>query len=232
MGRRVNASPSVAIAYLRVSTEDQKLGPEAQRAAINVWAKKDGITIAAYFTDQGVSGGAEMADRPQLLAAMFALREHRAGMLLVAKRDRLARDPMIAAMIDREATRVGARIVSADGVGNGEGAAEQFMKTVIDAAAKYERDLIRLRTKAALAAKRSRGEMTGAPPFGYRLGTDGVHLEPDDDEQAIVAQVRRLRQDGVTYREITDTLKLAGVRSRGGRPLTLARIHAIAASLQ
>ena len=36
---------SRAVAYLRVSTEDQALGPEAQRAAIEVWAARQGVQV-------------------------------------------------------------------------------------------------------------------------------------------------------------------------------------------
>jgi len=41
----------LAVAYLRVSTEDQKLGPEAQRAAIEPWAAREGVQVAAWHVD-------------------------------------------------------------------------------------------------------------------------------------------------------------------------------------
>jgi DNA invertase Pin-like site-specific DNA recombinase len=230
MGKRATkvGLPGVAVAYLRVSTEDQKLGPEAQRAAIESWATREGVTIKAWHLDQGVSGGAELDQRPALAAALASLGEHRAGQLVVAKRDRLARDVVIAATIERAAGRVGARVVAADGVGNGEGAAEGFMRTVIDGAAQYERALIRARTKAALAAKRAQGERTGTVPFGYRLAADRVRLEPDPAEQAVIQRVRDLRAAGVTLREIVEVLRMAGARSRRGKPLGLAQVHALA----
>jgi len=43
-------------------------------------------------------------------------------------------------------------------------------------------------TKAALGAKKARGERVGEIPYGYRLATDGVHLEPDQAEQAVIAE--------------------------------------------
>ena len=43
-----------AIAYLRVSTEDQNLGPEAQAASIEKWCATNGVTLVATFQDQGV----------------------------------------------------------------------------------------------------------------------------------------------------------------------------------
>jgi Resolvase, N terminal domain len=61
--------PKIAVAYVRVSTEDQNLGPEAQRASIEAWAGRHGVTVAAWFTDKGVSGGKAVEDRPALLEA-------------------------------------------------------------------------------------------------------------------------------------------------------------------
>ena len=67
----------------------------------------------------------------------------------------------IAATIERAVAHGGGRVVCADGVGNGETSADAFMRTIIDAAAAYERALIRARTRAALGVKKSRGESTG-----------------------------------------------------------------------
>ena len=50
-------NPLSAVAYLRVSTDEQKLGPEAQRAAIQSWANREGVSVVAWHTDAGVSGG-------------------------------------------------------------------------------------------------------------------------------------------------------------------------------
>ena len=81
------ADPHTAVAYLRVSTEEQHLGPDAQRAAISVWAQREGVAIVAWHTDAGMSGSADVADRPGLALALGALRAHGAGRLVVAKRD-------------------------------------------------------------------------------------------------------------------------------------------------
>jgi len=53
--KRPTLDPSKAVAYLRVSTEDQALGPEAQRASIEAWAARQGIEVATWHTDQGIS---------------------------------------------------------------------------------------------------------------------------------------------------------------------------------
>ena len=221
--------PLRAIAYLRVSTEDQKLGPEAQRAAIEVWAAREGVSVVAWHVDAGVSGGSDLADRPALLAALGALRAERAGLLVVAMRSRIARDTMIAAMVERAVTAAGAKVLSAAGEGNGDTPADAFMRTIIDGAAAYERALIRARTKAALAAKRARGERAGEVPYGYTADAAG-RLTLDAGEQAVIAAVRDLRAAGMPLRAVVVELAKRGLVSRAGKPLGLTQVARLAAA--
>lgn len=219
--------PKRAVAYLRVSTEDQRLGPDAQRATIEAWAAREGVVVVAWHVDQGVSGGTDGADRPGLVMALGELRAERAGVLVVAKRDRIARDVAVAAMIDRAVSSSGARVASAEGVGNGDSPADGFMRSILDAAAAYERSLIRARTRAALAVKKSKGERAGEVPYGFRAQADG-RLEVDPDEQNVIVAVRELRAAGVSLRRIVAELEARGFLSRSRKPLQLTQVARIA----
>jgi DNA invertase Pin-like site-specific DNA recombinase len=181
------------------------------------------------FVDQGVSGGAALDKRPALMAALAVVKEHGAGVLLVAKRDRLARDTMLAAMIERMAERDGATVRTADGTGEGDAPEAVLMRRIIDAFAEYERLLIRARTKAALAVKKSRNERTGDIPYGSRLASDGVHLEGHDSEQQMIERVKQYRDSGLSLRAIGAQLDATGIRPRGGgrwHPQTVANVLA------
>ncbi len=215
MGKRTG-NAKIAIGYLRVSTEGQDLGPEAQRAAIESWAARQGVQVTAWHTDRGVSGGADLADRPALVAALGELRACGAGVLVVAKRDRLARDVYIAGAIERAVGQSGARVVCADGTANGDTPADAFMRTILDGAAEYERALIRARTKAALGAKKARGERAGTVAYGFRLAADGVRVERDEAEQGVLAVVAELRAAGLSQRAIVASLAGRGLVSRSG----------------
>lgn len=219
----------LAIGYLRCSTEDQKLGPEAQRAAIESWAAREGVQVAVWCVDSGVSGGADIGDRPALIEALGQLRALRAGVLVIAKRDRLARDVAIAATVENAVKASGAKVVSADGAGNGDSAADGFMRAVLDAAAQYERALIRARTKAALKAKRARGERAGAVPYGFSADSSG-RLTLNAAEQEVIASVSELRAGGLPLRAIVRELESRGLLSRAGRPLGLTQVARIAAA--
>jgi len=224
MSKRVRpGSALVAVSYIRASKEEQRLSPEAQRASIEAWATREGIHVAAWHVDHVCSVTA-VEERPALVKALAALREHGAGILLVAKRDRVARDVVVAATVDRAVASSGARVVSAAGEGNGDAPADQFMRGVIDCAAQYERGLIRARTKAALAAKSAKGERIGAVPYGFALAVDGVHLETDADEQAVIRRARELRAQGWSLREVAASLAHDGHVSRTRRSFDAKQI--------
>ncbi len=134
MARKTATSgPRQVVGYVRVSTDEQALGPEAQRDALSRWCAANGAELVATFEDLGVSGGLELDRRPGLVAALDGLREHSATVLLVAKRDRLARDVMVAAMVSRLAEKTGAQVLSADGTGNGDGPEAQLMRHIVNA---------------------------------------------------------------------------------------------------
>lgn len=221
---------AVVVGYIRVSTEDQNLGPDAQRAALETWAASRGAELVAVFEDLGVSGATPAADRPGLLAALGAVADHGADVLLVAKRDRLARDVVEAAMTERLAGRAGARVVSAAGEGT-DGDVDDptglLMRRLVDAFAEYERAMIRSRTKAALAVKKARGERVGSVPYGYRLAADGRTLVEVPEELEVVRLARELRSGGMSFRAVAAELEARGHLSRTGRrfaPTQVSRI--------
>ena len=215
-----------AIGYIRVSTEDQHLGPEAQLAGLEAWCARSGAELLAVYKDEGVSGAVDHDEREGFVSALAAVIEHRAGVFLVAKRDRLARDVSVAAMAEAAVRKAGARVVSVAGEGtetedpNDPGGF--LMRGIVDLFAAYERTLIRARTRAALAVKRHRGEALGGnAPFGYRIELPAdpklpKMLRPDDAEQPTLTLILQLHgTDGLSLRQIAARLNAEQVPCRG-----------------
>jgi DNA invertase Pin-like site-specific DNA recombinase len=218
-------SPSVAVAYIRVSKDEQKLGPEAQRASIEAWAAREGVQVVAWHVDQGVCSVTPVAERPALVAALAALRHNGAGVLVVAKRDRIARDIVLASTVGRAAQSNGAALVSAMGEGNGDTPADAMMRGVVDVFAAYERDMIRARTKAALDVIRARGHKTGGSvPFGFTLASDGRTLVEVAAEQAIISRAKAHRAAGLSFGKVAVALASEGLVSRAGKPLVAMQV--------
>ncbi len=205
-----------AIGYVRVSTDAQGesgAGLDAQRAAIAAYVAKAGLDLVAVHEDAGVSGAAGIEDRPGLIAAVAQLRK--GDTLIVAKRCRLGREAMAVLMIEKAVAKRGGTISSADGVGNGSDPSAKFMAAIIDAAAAYERNLIKCRTKAALAAKRSKGERTGQVPFGWR-DEDGI-LVAVPAEQEVLVRIHECRAAGLSLRAIAGILMAEGITTKEGK---------------
>ena len=234
-----------AAIYLRVSTDDQAesgAGLKAQADACLALAAREGWDVVGstpdepgttatrgpgHFADEGVSGGKSLGERPALMAALDAL-DDGGGVLLVAKRDRLGRDPIVVAMIEARAAKLGVRIVSAAGEGTeGNDPSNVLMRRMIDAFAEYERLIIKARTRAALRAKQHRGERTGRVPFGFDLcpvdprrskGGNPIALVPNPAEQAIVLEIRAQAAAGITPARIAADLRARGVPTKTGAP--------------
>jgi site-specific DNA recombinase len=208
-----------AVGYVRVSTDQQAesgLGLDAQQASVHATASRLGLEMARVFVDSGVSGKLGIEDRPVLLYAVGSLR--RGDVLLVAKRDRLGRDVIAVALIERLIGKRGARVVSAAGEGtDNDDPSGMLMRRLIDSFAEYERLIIGARTKAALAAKRRKGErVSGIMPFGYRLAKNHRDLDVEPREQKTLARVRALRSAGHSLRDIARMLNDRGDRTRAG----------------
>jgi site-specific DNA recombinase len=82
------------------------------------------------------------------------------------------------------------------------------------AVSQWEREAIGERTRDAMNHKKSNGQRVGNIQYGFRLGPDGEHLEPDPQEQAVLAAIRDLRGTRCTLRGIAASLNRQGHRTR------------------
>jgi DNA invertase Pin-like site-specific DNA recombinase len=232
------SNAKVAVAYIRSSKASQKLTPQAQRHSIEVWAAREGVEVVSWHEDLDVCSVEELSGRPALTAAFEDIKLFGAGILVVAKRDRIARKPALTNAFEALAAAQGAVIISATGEGNGDTPADEFMRGIIDVAAQYERSVLRARTKAALAVKRARFERVGRVRYGFSLAEDGVHLIPSAAEQATIARAKELaagakplvavklgrRTSSLSFRAIATKLAAEGYVGRTGRPFEATQV--------
>lgn len=218
-----------AVPYLRESTDDQAesgAGRAAQLDACISYCERLGWAMTTPSVDDGVSGAATLDKRPGLLGALAMLEP--GDVLLVAKRDRLGRDPIAITMIEAAVHRQGGRVISAanEGTETPDDPTSVLMRRIFDAFAEYERLIIKFRTRSALAAKRKRGQRTGGIPLGFDLVDDGqrskadrpIRLKANEGEQATIALIRIYRADGQSLRAIADSLTRQGIPTKEGRP--------------
>ena len=148
-----------AIGYVRVSTAEQGksgLGLEAQRAAIEAFAAREGMAVAEWFSE--VQSGKRVSDtldeRPQLQLALQRSKDQKLP-ILVSRLDRLSRDVHFISGLMIHKVKFMVAELGPD--------VDSFTLHIFAALAEKERALISQRTKAALAALKARGVKLGNP---------------------------------------------------------------------
>jgi site-specific DNA recombinase len=223
--REVEPMTRHATITLRVSTgkqADSGLGLAAQEHACREWCAANGYTVRHVFKDEGLSGSLPVDKRPGLLDAIGSLES--GDVLCAARRDRLARDVIVAALVERMVLARGARIVSAAGEASDlEGPTGALVRTVLDAVAQFERANAAMRTRAAMAQLKRNGSYTGGrPPYGHKVVSGRLVL--DDDEVEIIRLAKALKVDGLGSTRAARRLNEVGMRSRAGKEFSSMQV--------
>ncbi|MDX9975437.1 MAG: recombinase family protein [FCB group bacterium] len=175
---------------------------EVQAAQCEQFAARADWEISGTFEDRDASGSD--ADRPGLAAAIAAL--ERGDILLVYKRDRLARDVLIAELTRRRVAAVGARIVAVSGDidGDANDPTVVFVRQIMDAVAELERKQIAARTRDAMHQHQRNGRRMGRyAPYGWSLdAADPSTLVPEPIERQAIDRIRALAAGGMTVAAI------------------------------
>ena len=212
-----------AIAYVRCSTHEQAdsgLGLDAQAERIRAYCAMRKLELVELITDAGVSGGKPLATREGGARLLTLIRKREADAVVMLKLDRMFRNAGDCLTTVEQWERGGISLHVVDLGGNAidtRSAAGRFMLVVLAGAAEMERNLTRERTKSALAIKRANGERVGSLAFGYDLAADGKTLIENAAEQAVIADIRAMRQQGKRLRQIAAILTERGVPTKTGR---------------
>ena len=202
------------VGYMRVSKADGSQNTDLQRDALVA----AGIDPDALYEDHA-SGKKD--DRPQLAASVKALRE--GDTLVVWKLDRLGRDLRHLVNIVHELTQrgIGLKVLTGEGAAiDTSTASGKLVFGIFAALAEFERELIRERTLAGLAASRARGRKGGRP---HKMTPAKIRLAMASMGQADTTVGDLCKELGVSrqtlYRHVSPTGEL---RDDGRRVLTQA----------
>lgn len=201
---RIDPPPGTAVAYVRVSTEEQAqsgAGLDAQRAAIIAEADRRGWTITEWFTDEGISGSKLASERPGARGALEAVTSGQAAALLIAKLDRLGRSVYDLAGLIRQSEHEGWQLAACDGTVDTSTPAGRFHTHIMAGVAELERELISQRTREALAARKAAGMSLGTPT-----------KVPDQ----VLLRIMRERGQGRSLRAIAAGLMADGIVTGSG----------------
>jgi DNA invertase Pin-like site-specific DNA recombinase len=226
-GTNGHATPELAVALYRISDDDKQDSLPTQREWSQRVTQRDGLRLVAEFEDEGISGAA--VSRPGLedlcafVQRQFYARDPVRYLLLIDLDRFLRRDSIsTGAWLDKLRTH-GLRYIITT--------AQRFDlhnsldRTLIALGSDFTREPeLRAKSNHALNGMAERARrglwMGGAPPYGYRLGTDG-HLTPGpEDEVEVLRWIFRTYASGrLTATGIARELNARGVkarRSKGG----------------
>ncbi len=192
--------PTRLALYGRVSTADQSANPQLDQ--LRRYAGDRDLEIVEEYVDEAVSGATDR--RPALDRLMADARRRRFDALACTKLDRLARSVRHLTAMGAELEALGVDLIVVDQAIDTSTPSGRLLFNVLGAIAEFERDLIRERTIAGLAAARRRGRHPGRPPA----------LDCRGRERAL-----RLRRAGRSIREIAEVLAVSkSVIARELRP--------------
>jgi putative DNA-invertase from lambdoid prophage Rac len=195
--------------YCRVSTAEQVTNGDSldtQRQQITAWALLKGWTIAEFFIEAGVSGSVPLADRPEgqrLLATVGP-----GDVIIAPKLDRAFRSAAdaLATLEVLKEQGVGLHLIDLGGdvISNG---VSKLIFTILSAVAEAERDRLRERIREVKRHLASQGVYGGGKrPFGFDI-VDGK-LVPNPAEQAAIADMKAMREQGAKLRQIGERVGL------------------------
>lgn len=204
------------IGYCRVSTREQGqsgLGLEAQRVAIESFARAEGVTVTEWFTEVETGKGSNALERrPQLAQALKRAARERIP-VVVSKLDRLSRDVhfisgLMSNRVEFIVTELGRQ-------------ADPFVLHLFAALAQKERQLISARTKAGLAAAKARGTLLGSaarlPSAQQRVNAGKVAVDQANEFAMSVRPhlVMAMSEAGDNYTRAAEILNRGRQKSAG-----------------
>jgi len=214
-------------AYYRVSTNKQGqsgLGLEAQKESVRRYVTGKGEAVPPPFIE--VESG-KNNDRPVLKQAIAHCKAN-GTTLLIAKIDRLSRNAAFILMLKDELESAGVKFVACD-----MPEANTLTIGMLAVIAQAEREAISKRTKAALKAKKDRGEQLGTPenltPAAMAKGHATIAKMARQDKSVRHAYhfIAPLRDKGLSFAKIAAELNAEGYTTRKGGQFYAAQVKRI-----
>src|ERR1043166_6594105 len=203
-----------AIAYVRVSTGKQDLSMEAQEERIRLYCQLNGLDLVEVIRERGITAKIKLNKRPEgsRIAELTA-----AGVchIVALKLDRLFRNAVdaLAHVEEWEQAGISLHLVDMGGQSVNTGSSMgKMLITMLAGFAEFERNMIAERTSAALNYKKAHGEAYNHAPYGKDV-EDGKLVE-NASERRVIARMAALREQGLSYAKIAETLNVDGVPTK------------------
>ena len=217
-----------AILNIRVSTSkqvEQGASLNTQEAKLRQYAGFHDFDQVEVIADEGLSG--KTTARPGFQRLMDTMRAKGVDAVIVYSLSRFARNTIATLEAIEVMNRRGVAFHSLTENIDTTSPVGRFFLTTLAGLAQLEREQIGERTRAVLQHMKSMGERVGQIPFGSK--DDNGAIIPDENEQAAIALIGKLRSEGLSCSAIATRLEQLDVRNKAGRPTwSKQQVHRIA----
>jgi DNA invertase Pin-like site-specific DNA recombinase len=176
--------------YARISTSNHGQDSELQLRELREHFQRRGWEIIAEYVDNGISGSKD--SRPELNRLMADAHKRRFDAVAVWKFDRFARSTSHLLRALETFQSLGIEFISLTESIDTTTPVGKMVFTILGAVAQMERELTRERIRAGLRNAKAKGRRLGRPKASVN-----------------VAQIGSLRQQGLSYKAIAQTLGIS-----------------------
>lgn len=200
--------------YTRLSREDKdSTSIENQIREGKSFAKDNHFeNIVIYNEGQGISGGAEIKDRPQLFRLLQDFRDKTINAVWFRNQNRLERNSNTWHIFISEAKKYNIKVYFNDKLFDFDNPQENLFGSITSALNQYQKDLQSVQTKRTLSDNASEGKVWSVVAYGYK--SDNGYLAIDDKEAEIIKEIYKLSLSGKGYNFIANYLNDKNIPTR------------------
>jgi DNA invertase Pin-like site-specific DNA recombinase len=199
--------------YTRLSKEDKdSTSIQNQIREGKEFASKLKGGYKLYNEGEGISGGAEIKDRPQLFTLLQDIRSNDIDKVWFRSQNRLERNSSTYAIFISEAQKYKVDVYFNDKLLDFDNPSDNLLGTITSAVNQYQKDLQAFQTKRTLRDNIKEGKVWSVVAYGYK--SENGYLVIDEDESLIIKRIFNESLKGVGTRKIAEIFNDEGILTR------------------
>ena len=202
--------------YTRLSKEDKvSTSIVNQTREGKEFALKNNLKYTIYNEGEGVSGGADIKDRPQLNRLLLDFRNGDIKAVWFRNQNRLERNSATYVFFISQAKKYNVDVYFNDKLHDFDNPSDNLLGNITSAVNQYQRDLQASQTKRTLKDNVRDGKVWSVVAYGYK--SDNGYLTIDKEEAIVVRDIFKMSLSGKGTDSIANDLNDKGVSSRKGK---------------
>ena len=200
--------------YTRLSREDlESSSIDNQIREGKQFAKDNGFKAYKIYNEgQGVSGGADIKDRPQLFKLLQDIANKEIESVWFRNQNRLERNSTTFHIFITQSKKYKVDVYFNDKLFDYDNPQDNLFGTITSALNQYSKDLQSVQTKRTLRDNIKEGKVWSIIAYGYK--SENGYLAIDEVESKIVKEIYDLSLSGIGTRAIANMLNDKGIVSR------------------